>query len=303
MIVTKMQGRNGNQMFIFAAAYALAKRTNQRLFCDVTTYYAIEPHLPGETFVLDYFPNIAPLLDAVLARAVRSEAAHLLARYFSEECFHIYENGNDFTGQLNSMTPASLSASRISNIFLHGNFQNEGYFKDAEDDLRKIFAYPNPTSERTKKFLSLIREQENPVSVTVRRGDYVTNPAAAKLLGGMCPPEYYHRAFEIVRAQVKNPTFVFFSDDMDWVKRNFPLPENSILADANHEANSTFSDMFLTSQCRHNILANSTYCWWGAWLDNRPDKLVIAPPKWFNLSEYATLDAGIVPDRWARITF
>ena len=113
------------------------------------------------------------------------------------------------------------------------------------------------------------------VGIHVRRGDYLNIP----LYSGICDLPYYTRAIEYIKSKSKNPKFYIFSNDMEWCKINLPV-ENAVFVEANTGINSIF-DMILLSSCKYNIIANSSFSWWGAWL-NKNKKAVIAPTKWYN---------------------
>jgi hypothetical protein len=134
----------------------------------------------------------------------------------------------------------------------------------------------------------------NSVSVHIRRGDYVSNPHASKFHGtkGL---DYYEKAVERIAETVKNPELFVISDDIEWCKENLRLPYKTTHIDGN----AGFEDMHIMSHCAHNIIANSSFSWWAAWLNTNPDKVVIAPKKWFNDESINTED--VVPKTWIRL--
>ena len=299
MIFARMEGRNGNQMFVFAAAYALAKRMGQRVFFDCISNY--ENNRINDTFTLDFFPEVRAFLDDISLRRVKTEIQHLVSKYFADDCGHIFENQKDLTQLLCSFTPATLIQNKVSHLFLHGFFQNERYFTDADGDIRRFFRFPEPPDSQNRDLYTFLKSNDNTVSVSIRRGDFVSDAEAVRLFGNNCPVQYYQKAFETIGEQIPDPVFVFFSDEPEWIKNNFPVPKNSIFVDWNTSPATSYWDMYLISACHHNILSNSTFCWWGAWLGG--GKIVIAPPRWFNDERYAALDKGIVPERWLRIDY
>lgn len=142
------------------------------------------------------------------------------------------------------------------------------------------------------KFISDIKDTES-VSIHFRRGDYVTNKSYLVL-----DLKYYYNAVELIRSKLKNPNFYIFSDDIDWVKRNFKnkLKSKITFQDCNL---SNIEDLMLMSNCKHNIIANSTFSWWGAWLNKNLDKIVIAPSKFFKDDIYNTnLKSTYYPQNW-----
>ena len=137
-------------------------------------------------------------------------------------------------------------------------------------------------------------DQCNSVSVHIRRGDYISNKDTNALLG-VCPMDYYDRAIAYIVERVVNPCFYFFSDDIAWVRRTFSLPFQSRFVDHN-SGRQSFNDMRLMSLCRHHIIANSSFSWWGAWLGRNGDKTVIAPRRWFRRDIMDLKD--LCPDSW-----
>lgn len=132
------------------------------------------------------------------------------------------------------------------------------------------------------------------VSIHIRRGDYLSQQFSAGF-GNCCPLAYYREAIHYMKTYLDDITFVLFSDDMDWVKMNLPL-DNAIYVDHNHGVDS-WQDMYLMSMCQHNIIANSTFSWWGAWLNDNTDKIVIAPKRWWSSIE----NDDVVPESWIRM--
>lgn len=120
--------------------------------------------------------------------------------------------------------------------------------------------------------------RENSVSVHIRRGDYLLRKHSK--IHGLCSLEYYLQAIQFIKSKSKDPVFYFFSDDIPWARENFCNPSYKFV-DCNSGSNSCL-DLYLMSQCKHNIIANSTFSWWGAWLNRNKEKIVVAPSVWFN---------------------
>lgn len=137
----------------------------------------------------------------------------------------------------------------------------------------------------------------NAVSLHIRRGDYISN-ATTNTIHGTCNLDYYKRAVEYIKKNSVSPIFFIFSDDIDWVKDNLHLNEKHYYIDWNN-ADTNYEDMRLMSLCKHNVIANSSFSWWGAWLNNNPKKIVIAPQKWFNDSKLNTFD--VIPEKRIKI--
>ena len=180
------------------------------------------------------------------------------------------------------------------NEYLIGFFQSYKYFENCKDAIYQEFQFAeNRLSEATKKMANLMHKS-NSVSIHVRRGDYM-NGYYYDMLGKVCDIGYYQRAIAEIKERVQNPQFFIFSDDKNYVAQNL-LIENAIYVDFNSGINS-WQDMYLMTQCNHHIIANSTFSWWGAWLDKHTNKVVVAPSRWFSFMGHDE----IVPPEWIRV--
>jgi hypothetical protein len=162
--------------------------------------------------------------------------------------------------------------------YFEGYFQSEKYFADCKEEIRREFQFKE----------KLQAPEGNAVAIHIRRGDYVKF-AHIHLV---CTPLYYENAIAHIRNKVENPIFYVFSDDMGWCKENVKIPEPCFYIDGLNKPSS--HDMQFMSLCRHNIISNSTYGWWAAWLNANPGKIIVAPDKWF-------ADGGIYTGEMARI--
>tara|TARA_B110000211_G_C14033851_1_gene533477 strand:+ start:93 stop:935 length:843 start_codon:yes stop_codon:yes gene_type:complete len=177
---------------------------------------------------------------------------------------------------------------------LKGYWQSEQYFKKFECSIRKDLRIITPPSSQNQALLDRI-SSEAAVSLHVRRGDYVTNPLANSH-HGTCDLTYYERAIRYISSHMqKEPVFYIFSDDPTWVKKNLNTGHKTIFVDFNHEA-TNYEDLRLMAQCKHNIIANSSFSWWGAWLNKNPSKIVVAPQKWY--SDQTANNPDILPPAW-----
>lgn len=181
-------------------------------------------------------------------------------------------------------------------VYLSGFWQSERYFGDIADVLRREFTPSEPLDPQNAAIASQIRAVDA-VSIHVRRGDYVTSERTNRA-HGTCSLDYYHRAVEFMAARVGVPHLFVFSDEPEWAQRHlyFNLPTTYV---ATNPSSSGFRDLQLMSGCRHHVIANSSFSWWGAWLNSSPDKIVVAPKRWFNELQHDTRD--LVPEGWIRI--
>jgi hypothetical protein len=172
--------------------------------------------------------------------------------------------------------PGISSVARES--YLAGCWQSEKYFRNIEAVIRRDFSFKTPLTGLNAEWASRIADSTS-ISLHVRRGDYVANPKALAV-HGLCGPDYYHLAADRFVRELPAPEFFIFSDDIAWVREHLQIAQPCHYIDNNKGADS-YNDMHLMSLCRHHIIANSSFSWWGAWLNPRTDKKVIAPRRWF----------------------
>ncbi len=162
--------------------------------------------------------------------------------------------------------------------YLVGYWQSEQYFRDVSEIISSDFTFKLPLSAQNMMLAEQINHV-NAVSLHVRRGDYANNPLTTAT-HGLCSLEYYQAAVRHIAEKVEAPYFFIFSDDVGWVKENIRIGFPCHYVDHNQRAES-YNDMRLMSLCKHHIIANSSFSWWGAWLNRRAEKIVIAPKRWF----------------------
>ena len=290
MIVMRISGGLGNQMFQYAAGRRLALARGTELVVDLSPLD--DPRLPPpRSYELGAYPVRATIAgDAELA-AIAERRASLAARIARRVCGgrRIAETERRF-----HFDPEVLDLPDGSR--LQGYWQSERYFADAADDVRRELTLERPAAGRNAELLERI-DACHAVSVHVRRGDYVTVPEI-HAAHGLCSLDYYRRASRHVAARVADPVFFVFSDDPDWVHDHLRLEGETVQVDHNGP-DAGPEDLRLMSRCAHHVIANSTFSWWGAWLDPRPDKIVVAPRQWFQDGERDTSD--LVPAGWVRL--
>ena len=182
-------------------------------------------------------------------------------------------------------------------VFFHGYFQSEDFFKENENEIRETFQFKiellNESSRKYSEYINSLGQRA--VSVHIRRGDYIKNSKVNKKFGNICNKEYYQKSIDYISSKINNPVFFVFSDDLEWAKENLKA-DNLNFIDCNSKDDS-WQDMYLMTQCKHNIIANSSFSWWGAWLNNNPSKLVLTPSRWSNVGTHLY----IIPKAWIRI--
>jgi len=182
----------------------------------------------------------------------------------------------------------------FENTYLSGYWQCEKYFIDFRQEVLDLFQFPDQQINLASRNLQEQMRREQAVAVHVRRGDYLL-PENSRKYGNICTLQYYKNAMQYMKKKVPNARFYFFSNDPGWVRENLANGD-SVIVDCNH-GKENYLDMYLMSQCSHNIIANSSFSWWGAWLNQNPDKIVISPQRWF--SHLAASDA--ICEDWVRV--
>jgi hypothetical protein len=177
--------------------------------------------------------------------------------------------------------------------FYYGGWHTEKYFVGAKDKVEGVFEFSAPTDETNRSFISSIKST-NSVSLHVRRGDFL-NTDNINLFGGVCTIAYFEKAISTMESKVNNAHFFVFSNDLAWVKQNIFI-KNVTYVDCNAGKNS-WKDMYLMSLCQHNIIANSTFSWWGAWLNKNKNKIVISPKRFLN----SDITTDVYPDAWTTV--
>lgn len=287
MIVFYGQGGLGNQLFQYAAARRLASKHGCTPVLD--PYWFNNPKA-GETvrsLELSHYPLMLRVASAAEQRRWRLLHSRF-ARYISplHPLTLVRERGF-------GVNQAALSAT--ANSYLFGYWQSEAYFADIRRELlRELTPRVTPTTA-DQAIIDLI-QKSNAVSVHVRRGDYVTL-STASAYHGLCSLDYYHGAIQTIAAKVINPTLFIFSDDPDWTRENLMTQYPTYYVNHNGPADA-FQDLRLMSLCKHHVIANSSFSWWGAWLGEQPTSIVIAPARWY-AKEHPTPD--LIPKRWLKI--
>jgi hypothetical protein len=186
---------------------------------------------------------------------------------------------------------------RISGgVYLAGYWQSEKYFADVAELIRQEFTLKSEPDKLNQQVLDEI-EVTNSVSLHIRRGDYVSDPVINQV-HGVLGLDYYSRAVNFVAGRTTQPHFFVFSDDIAWAKENLRLSFPLSFVEHNVE-DREYEDLRLMCHCKHHIIANSSFSWWGAWLNASPDKIVVSPEKWFSDLSLDTKD--LIPEHWVKI--
>lgn len=284
VVVSHIIGGLGNQMFQYAAGRALALRRGVPLLLDLSDFAGYRCHQGFELervfscHVAVATPEeIREVLGWQSSQKIRRITSLPSLRFLRTPCFIVEPHFNYWPG-LNAIP---------QQCYLRGYWQTERYFAEEFETIRADFTFRQPLAGRNIELAEEIGAS-NAVSLHLRRGDYVSN-LKAQATHGVCSLDYYQAAIKYIADCVEAPHYFVFSDDMDWVKKNLKIAQPCRYVDHNRGQES-YNDMRLMSFCKHNIIANSSFSWWGAWLNPSSDKIVIAPRRWFNVSHFDTRD-------------
>lgn len=291
MKIIKIIGGLGNQMFQYAFYLAVKKACpSDKVLVDLHCFNGYKLH---EGFELDkifskidvqkaYFKDIIKVSYPYPNFITWKYGKHLLPKrktmFIENKYLRFEENWKKTLG---------------NNCYYDGYWQNENYFQDIKEQIKDVFTFPE-LDKKNQETASLICSHES-ISIHIRRGDYLTDP----LFKETCQIEYYQKSISYAKKYINPELFCIFSNDTEWCKKVFSalLPKDkTIFITWNHGKNS-FKDMQLMSLCKHNIIANSSFSWWGAWLNKNKNKVVIAPKTWYAKKYYQ----HPIPTTWIQL--
>lgn len=293
MVIVQLKGGLGNQLFQYAAGRRLSIMLDVTLKLDKDTYYVNQ--IRRDTQRVYELGNLNIVEDFATPQEIKrlcggtGRPLRKIKQVFGLASMKTYVQEKDFSFNSDILNLRG-------DCYLDGYWQSEKYFKDIEDIIRNDFTVKSFPSEENNKIINALMKG-NSVSIHFRLTDYLTNPHARKT-HGVCSLEYYKKAITLMKQNVNNPQFFVFSDDLEWVKNNIDIgPEVTYVAinDSVHG----YEDLRLMSYSKHNIIANSSFSWWGAWLNSYPEKIVVAPKQWFKDS---LIDASdLIPETWVQL--
>lgn len=300
MIIVRLEGGLGNQMFQYALGRHLSLINKTELKFDLSGLDK-KNYAPGmvqrelRLTVFDTLINIASeqeIRDVVTSGI--SKVENLIYKIQRRSTIPYFRKNELFENTWFKFDKNMLRAGK--NVHLTGYWQSFHYFKAIREVLLNEFTFKEYPNQHHYPFSKSIHEQ-NSVSLHIRRGDYINNSDTLKL-HGICSTDYYQAAVKEISRRIKKPVFYIFSDDINWVKENFSIDYPCIYVSETEQQKDYF-DMHLMSTCKHNIIANSSFSWWGAWLNRNPYKIVLAPKKW--MADHGINTNDLVPENWIRL--
>lgn len=288
MIIVKLMGGLGNQMFQYAFAKSQSLKRNQPFKLDTKSFQWDK--------LRDFELNVFSL-DKKIATDLEIERARSSKRSFLLKLLKRKQDSILTSVFLESSLNFDKKASESSLLYFEGYWQSEKYFSMYENEIRTDFLMKIAPNEYYTKILAHVKQSLS-VSVHFRRGDFVSD-AGTNEFHGLCDLDYYKRAILYIEKQYPSVTFFMISDDITWVKNEFGYAENIVFVENNQGPD--FEDMRLMSQCKHNIIANSSFSWWGAWLNENKNKTVIAPERWYGNKNSQEQTSDLIPQSWIRL--
>jgi len=294
MIIIGLKGGLSNQMFQYAVGRSLAGLLETELKLDKSFYdNQIHRHSKRkyELCKLNIKENFASASEIRKFKNA-SVLGEISAKISSWLGFQVKrsaitkEKGFEFNSEIMKL---------VRHSYLDGYWQSYKYFENIGGIIREEFKNRSEWNEPNREMLRLIKNSKS-VAIHFRRTDYVLNRETAAF-HGTCSMDYYQEAVEYIKSKVDNPKFFAFSDDIEWVKVNFRM--NNLKYIDNNDSNHGELDLSLMKHCQHFVIANSSFSWWGAWLCENPDKIVIAPHNWFKDKNINTDD--LIPANWIRM--
>lgn len=280
MIIVRLKGGVGNQLFQFALGYSLHIHYRQPLQYDVTSYlvdplrkFELQPL--GLVLANDYDRNLF-FKPGIAERVKRRLKFHSIYRIVKEAAGKEFSFSND------------IFDSKARGTYLDGYWQNINYFAEVKEQIKFILS-----SIDLKYFSQDQFQTQDAVAIHVRRGDFITNPNTVEVYCSL-GVDYYHAAMSYFRKIRPGAQFYFFSDDIAWCKANFKDSDVSFI----DSCEAPFYELLFMSRMHHHIIANSTFSWWAAWLNTRPDHIVIAPENWFINREQNGLIKNLFAPHW-----
>lgn len=294
MVISHIIGGLGNQMFQYAAGRALSMHIKKELFLDVQDFDQYHLH---NGYELEKVFNIKKKASHY---QIQSLLGKWRANKYIRKKLSTKKYLSFFTGSKMVVEPQTSYWTNLFDVidsaYLVGYWQTEKYFKNIENVIRSDFKFASPMSKTNLEWAKLIRHN-NSVSIHIRRGDMASNPKALAF-HGICPLEYYVKAISYMQKNTDNPTFYVFSDEITWAKKSLDFGSSHYHFIDNNYGKESYNDMRLMTLCKHNIIANSSFSWWGAWLNNNNNKLVVAPERWSLLDNDIS---DITPSSWLKL--
>lgn len=292
MIIGEISAGLGNAMFQYAFARSLALKLDQDLYFYITTN--AQPVFRFDKFNVKIPPAHEEDINRLRKKVIKN---NIIRGVFKRLKVPIHYNTKYHFDNHRIDNTSLEKLEKIEDLYISGYYGDQKYFIENENIIRKEFTLKEPLNEENKRMRAEIFNS-NSVSIHIRRGDYVGNNFFADI-----KPKHYENAVNYISERTDQDIICYiFSDDIEWARKNLNLNVKTVFVDIN-TAETDYMELMLMAACKHNIIANSTYSWWGAWLNNNPNKIVIAPKVWYNNPKAQRYYAkgALVPNDWIKI--
>lgn len=292
MITVRLKGGMGNQMFQYAFAKGMAKKLNTEFKLDLAI---LLDRSKGKDFVyrnydLEIF-NVEPKFTA--SPGILRPLFNLKSPHLNRLIHKLSVRGKNYIKEPHFHVVKEVLKQPADHTIYEGWWQSERYFENVTDELRTDFTFKKPVLEISAEILAQINKT-NAVCLNVRRTDFLKVDAL-----NTTNLDYFLKAAKYIETKVDQPNFFIFSDDIDWCRKNIVLKSPTRIVSHEHKGERFGNYMQLMKSCKHFIIPNSSFAWWAVWLNDIPDKIVIAPENWFNEPKFNTKD--LVPKSWVRL--
>lgn len=283
MVIVKIKCGLGNQMFQYALGKRLALDWQDELKVDLSWFNNIQSGDIPRELEIDGF-------NVVLNEATETEIAKSMPSFFARVIDKI--RGRLNRNHFYRFYPKILKKKKRA--YLEGYFQSYKYFDSIRDVLLGEFTLKNGYHQKVREIKAEIEQAGESVAVHIRRGDFAT---IRKGYNGLCDVTYYQKSLEIIKNKYPDVKLFIFSDDIEWAKAN--LKFSSPMVFVSQPVLKPAEELWLMSLCGHQIIANSTFSWWSAWLNQNPQKIVISPSRWLVAEDIKT--KNLLPPNWIKI--
>lgn len=300
MILVRLMGGLGNQMFQYAFGYYLAKKNNTVLKIDETLLQdKSQPH----EIVTHRTLELTDVFDFNIDKASKSEIEFFNGKANAKNMFERLINSITWRLRKHNLIiekSRSFNAEMLNvndNKCIVGAWQCENYFTSISNDIKALYKFKHAILPQSIKLAKDI-VSSNSICIHIRRGDYVTSKLYSELIGAL-DVSYYEKAIELMSQKINNPHFYVFSDDLNWCKHHITIPFEHSYVEDEHLGIKASNYLHLMSLCKNFIISNSTFSWWAAWLGEKKNSVIIGPANWF---KNKSLDGSdIVPNRWIKV--
>lgn len=292
MIISFLSGGLGNQLFQYAMGKSISVRKNEDLFFDIQSFTWDQLR----SYELNKIGICYPIASSEEVNHIKNLPKSLLESLISKFGKNIPYYKKSFIKEADFQFDVNFRDFRSRNVYFEGYWQSENYFKDIRSHLLNEIKFDNLTL-KSDYYKNIIDSHSQSVSIHVRRGDYATNPDTTNF-HGLMKKTYYLQAIQLLSSKLENPYFFVFSDDKEFVKTMFEGVDNIEFIEG---LTYDYEDLYLMSLCKNQIIANSSFSWWGAWLNQNENKQVIAPKQWFQDELMQSKTTDLIPSLWIKI--